>query len=124
VQDAVVHKGFLRIPDAVAALVRGMYATFRQPKPLHKIKLDHQKAPVIFGPWKEHAAQRIRAAACDGELPIYVRGDTESEPVVLRPDVVSRLITVRGGQLREVRPTGMTTGLREVSLHCGWPVRG
>jgi hypothetical protein len=74
-----------------------MYATFRQPKPIHKIKLDHQKAPVVFGPWKQHAAERIRTAACDGVLPLYVAVNSDQQPVLLRPDAVGRLITVRGG---------------------------
>jgi hypothetical protein len=92
-----IPDGFLRIPDAVAVLIRGMYATFRQPKPIHKIKLDHQKALVVFGPWKEHAAERIRTAACEGALPLYVAVNSDQQPVLLHPDVVGRLITVRGG---------------------------
>jgi hypothetical protein len=97
VEDEDIPDGFLRIPDAVAALVRGMYATFQQPKLIHKIKLDHQKARVVFGPWKEHAAERIRTAACDGKLPIYVKGNPDQQPLILLPKVVDRLIMVRGG---------------------------
>jgi hypothetical protein len=97
VDDEDIPNSFLRLPEAVAVLIRGMYATFQQPKPVHKIKLDHQKASVVFGPWKEHAAQRIRAAVCDGELPLYVRSNADLQPVLLHPNVIGRLMAVRGG---------------------------
>jgi hypothetical protein len=106
-----IPEDFLRVRDAVATLARGMYATFQQPKPLHKIKLEHQKASVVFGPWKEHAAQLIRTAACDGGLPLYVRGDSDPIPLLLRPDVVGRLISVRGGLPEHpIRPSLKTAG--------------
>jgi hypothetical protein len=110
VEEADIPGGFLRVRDAVATLARGMYATFQQPKPLHK-KLEHQKASVVFGPWKEHAAQRIHTAACDGELPLYVSGDSDRNPLLLRPDVVGRLISVRGGLPdHPIRPSLKTAG--------------
>ena len=55
-EEVLIPDGFLRLRDAVASLVKGMYASFPQPKPLHKVKLDHQKASVGFAPWKEAAA--------------------------------------------------------------------
>jgi hypothetical protein len=104
------EEDYLRVPDAVTALAKGMYASFQQPKPLHKIKLDDQKASVVFGPWKEDAAQHIRAAICDGRLPLYARSNS-SHLVLLRPDVVSRLITVRGGlPAHPIRPSLKTAG--------------
>jgi len=105
-EEVLIPDGFLRLRDAVASLVKGMYASFPQPKPLHKVKLDHQKASVGFGPWKEAAAQRLRAAACNGELSIFVIDNSNREPVVLRPDIVGRLMIVRGGLPEHpIRPT-------------------
>jgi hypothetical protein len=97
VENEDIPDGFLRMRDVVAELIKGMYATFRQPKPIHKIKRVHQKASVVFGPWKQHAAERIRTAACNGDLPLYVALSADQPPTKLHPDVVGRLITVRGG---------------------------
>ena len=111
IEEPSVPDGFLRIRDVIAALARGMYATFPQPKPVHAIKFDHQKASVIFGPWKEHAAQRLRAASCDGDLPIYAKGNSDPQPVMIPADVVGRLIPVRGGLPEHaIRPNLKTTG--------------
>jgi hypothetical protein len=63
----------LPLSAAVAILMRGMFGGFPQAKPVHKIKRDYQKAPVVFGPWKEYAQQRVRMAATMGELPVYAK---------------------------------------------------
>jgi hypothetical protein len=109
--ETAIPDGFLRLPDAVATLAKAMYATFRQPKPLHRLKREHQKASIGFGPWKEQAAQRIRTAASNGELPLYVGGNSDQQPMLLRLDLVSGLITVRGGlPERPVRPSLRSVG--------------
>jgi hypothetical protein len=111
VHDIILPNSFLRISDAVAVLVQGMYAGFHQPKPLHKIKLDYQKASVAFGPWKEQAAQLLQRSASAGGLRIYVMAATDAQPTVLPPEVVGRLMTIRGGLPdRSIRPTIKAAG--------------
>jgi hypothetical protein len=101
----------LPLSGAVSMLVKGMFAGLHQPKPLHKIKLDYQKAPVIFGPWREQAHQRVRRAAVTGQLPVYVKPLSGPGLIIIPPDVIGRLITVRGGLPdRPVRPTMKVAG--------------
>ena len=56
----------LSLSRAVAILTKGMFGGFRQTKPVHKIKLEYQKAPVVFGPWKNlHNMKALRRDLID-----------------------------------------------------------
>jgi hypothetical protein len=88
-----------------------MFGGFRQTKPVHKIKLDYQKAPVVFGPWKESAQQLLREAALIGKLPVYAKRCSDPAALLVPPDVIARLMTVRGGLPdHPIRPTMKATG--------------
>ena len=76
---------FLPLSQAAAMLTKGMFGGYPQPEPVYKIKLRYQKAPVGFGPWKEYAQQRIRAAAVLGRPPVYVTGSSNRAPLLVHP---------------------------------------
>jgi hypothetical protein len=104
----------LPLSAAVAVLMRGMFGGFPQTKPVHKIKRDYQKAPVVFGPWKEYAQQRVRMAAVIGELPVYAKNCSDPAPLLVPPDVIARLMVVRGGLPdHPIRPTLKIVGGNE-----------
>ena len=106
-------KDFLRISCAVNRLSDGMWGGLQRPEPVAAIKQDQKKLSLGFGPWGEQAGRRLRAAAIDGKLVIYVfakpqvRSDDHSladccspegiEPVAVPVNVVKRLIASRGG---------------------------
>jgi hypothetical protein len=105
-------KDFLRISCAVDRLSDGMWGGLPRPKPVAAIKQDQKKLSLGFGPWGEQAGQRLKAAAIEGKLVIYVfakpqvRSEDHSltdcslekiEPVVVPVNVVKRLIASRGG---------------------------
>jgi hypothetical protein len=104
----------LPLSAAVAVLMRGMFGGLPQAKPVHKIKRDYQKASVVFGPWKESAQQRVRMAAVRGELPVYVKSCSDPTPLLVPPDVIARLMVVRGGLPdHPIRPTLKIVGGNE-----------
>jgi hypothetical protein len=104
----------LPLSRAVALLTKGMFGGFRQTKPVHKIKLDFQKAPVSFGPWKEYAQQRVRVAAVTGKLRVYAKCCSDPAPLLVPPDVIARLMIVRGGLPdHPIRPTLKIAGGNE-----------
>jgi hypothetical protein len=78
----------LPLSRAVALLTKGMFGGFRQTKPVHKIKLDFQKAPVSFGPWKEYAQQRVRVAAVTGKLRVYAKCCSDPAHYWCRPTLL------------------------------------
>jgi hypothetical protein len=95
-----------------------MFGGYRQPKPVHKIKLDYQKAPVGFGAWREYAQQRVRAAAVFGKLPVYVQRCSDPGPLLVPPDVIARLMVIRGGLPdHPISPTLKIAGGNERLLH-------
>jgi hypothetical protein len=102
---------FLPLSQAVAILTKGMFGGYRQPKPVHKIKLDYQKAPVGFGAWREYAQQRVRAAAVFGKLPVYVQRCSDPAPLLVPPDIIARLPD------HPIRPTLKIAGGNERLLH-------
>ena len=106
-------KDFLRISCAVNRLSDGMWGGLQRPDPVAAIKQepDHKKLLLRFGPWREQAGRRLRAAAVKGKLAIYVfanpqvRSEDHSlavcspekiEPVAVPVPVVKRLIASRG----------------------------
>ena len=102
-----------------------VWGGLRRPEPLAAIKHDQKKLSLGFGPWREKAGRRLRAAAIKGELVIYLlakpqaRSEDHSltecslekiEPVVVPVNVVKRLIISRGGLPdRPIRPSIKTT---------------
>jgi hypothetical protein len=102
-----------------------MWGGLRRPEPLAAIKHDQKKLSLGFGPWREKAGRRLRAAAIKGELVIYLlakpqaRSEDHSltecslekiEPVVVPVNVVKRLIISRGGLPdHPIRPSIKTT---------------
>jgi hypothetical protein len=104
-------KEFLRISCAVNRLSDGMWGGLQRPNPVAAIKHEQKKLSVGFGPWREKAGRRLRAAAVKRKFAIYVfaepqvrsedHGLTDSslektEPVVVPVNVVKRLIASRG----------------------------
>jgi hypothetical protein len=108
----LMPKGFLRMSHATNRLADGMWGGLPRPEPVVAFKQGQQKLSVGFGPWREKAAERLRAAAVAGELAVYVvarplgrskkhtltRPPREGvEPVVVPASVLNRLMTPRGG---------------------------
>jgi hypothetical protein len=113
---------FLPLSRAIDRLAAGMWGGLPRPDPVAVIKQDRKKLSLGFGPWREEAAQRLRAAAVKGKLAIYVlakpqvqsknrklteRCPVEIEPVVVPVNVVKRLMVSRGGGLPDhpIRPS-------------------
>ena len=107
-----VPDGFLRFSDAVNRLAEGMWGGLQRPVPVATVKHASQNLSVGFGPWRERAGQRLRAASLKGELLVYVIGQppVSSEecatnrhssatigPLVVPVNILARLITSRGG---------------------------
>ncbi len=103
---------FLRISCAVNRLSDGMWGGLQRPDPVAAIKQDQKKLSLGFGPRREKAGRRLRAAAVRGKLTIYVfakpqvRSEGQGlkdcspekiEPVAVPVNVVRRLIASRGG---------------------------
>ncbi len=116
---------FLRISCAVNRLSDGMWGGLQRPDPVAAIKQDQKKLSLGFGPWREKAGRRLRAAAAIGKLAIYVfakpqvRSEDHNptdcspekiEPVAVPVNVVRRLIASRGGLPdHPIRPSIKTT---------------
>jgi hypothetical protein len=113
---------FLRISCAVNRLSDGMWGGLQRPEPVAVIKQDQKKLSLGFGPWREEAAQRLRAAAIEEDLVIYLltksqvrsedhnfteRSPEKIEPLVVPVNVVKRLMVSRGGGLPDhpIRPS-------------------
>src|SRR5260370_19291809 len=104
--------GFLRISYAVNRVADGMWGGLQRPDPVAAIKQDQKKLSLGFGPWREKAGRRLRAAAVRGKLAIYVfakpqvRSEDHNltdcspekiEPVAVPVNVVRGLLASRGG---------------------------
>jgi hypothetical protein len=117
-----VPADFLPLSRAIDRLADGMWGGLQRPEPVAVIKQDQKKLSLGFGPWREKAAQRLRAAAIEGELVIYllakpqVRSEAHNftecslekiEPLVVPVNVVKRLMVSRGGGLPDhpIRPS-------------------
>lgn len=115
--DRQAPEGFLCISDAVNRLAEGMWGGLTRPIPVQAAKLTAQRGSVGYGPWRQHAAQSLRAAALKGELAVYVvrlhpRNATRHGahkgflPVVVPVSVLTRLLTSRTGLPdHAIRPT-------------------
>jgi hypothetical protein len=106
-----ICKDFLRLSDAASRLSDGIWGGMQRPDPVRIIKQSQKKLSVGFGPWRQGAGRRLRAAAVKGKLVVYVLAEaqvrsinrtlTESslkkvEPTVVPANVLKRLITSRG----------------------------
>jgi hypothetical protein len=125
-------EGYLRVSCATNRLADGMWGGLRRPEPVADIKKSRKKLSVGFGPWREKAAECLRAAAIKGELAVYVvaepkvgftiriqpeRSPKQIDPVALPGAVLSRLITSRGGLPdHAIRPSIRTAGGDEILL--------
>jgi hypothetical protein len=104
-------EGYLRLSDAGGLLAAGMWGGLPRPAPLQSIKRKFEKLSVGFGPWQEKAGQRLRSAAVQGKLPIYVAAERQvassasvtapsssgtTNPVAVSASVVRQLVTTRG----------------------------
>jgi hypothetical protein len=119
--DRQAPEGFLCISDAVNRLAEGMWGGLTRPIPVQAAKLTAQRGSVGYGPWRQHAAQSLRAAALKGELAVYVVKDPQASPqecdparvahkgflpVVVPVSVLTRLLTSRTGLPdHAIRPT-------------------
>jgi hypothetical protein len=117
-----VPADFLPLSRAIDRLADGMWGGLQRPEPVAVIKQDQKKLSLGFGPWREEAAQRLRAAAIEGELVIYllakpqIRSEDHNftecspekiDPLVVPVNVVKRLMVSRGGGLPDhpIRPS-------------------
>jgi hypothetical protein len=106
-----VPADFLPLSRAIDRLANGMWGGLQRPEPVASIKQEQKKLSLGFGPWREKAGRRLRAAAEKGKLVIYVlairpvRSEDHSltacspekiEPVAVPVNVVKRLIASRG----------------------------
>jgi hypothetical protein len=106
-----VPAGFLPLSSAINRLAEGMWGGLPRPDLVAAIKRNQKKLSLGFGPWREKAGRRLRAAAVKGKLAIYVlaRPEVRSEddrlaecssekiePVAVPVPVVKRLIASRG----------------------------
>lgn len=101
--------GYLLISAAVRRLSRGMWGGINRPVALDEVRRLPEvgkRAKVGFGPWRERAAERFRAAACGGELPIYAwpepsrddpAVDSCPRPIPVPLEVLKSLRPLRGG---------------------------
>jgi hypothetical protein len=108
--DPQVPDGFLRLSDAVNRLADGMWGGLPRPVAVDTIKWRFKKTSAGFGPWREQAGQRLRAAAMQGKPVVYVvakprapsknaalrRPPVKIEPTVVPANVLKRLLTSRG----------------------------
>jgi len=103
----ILPDGFLGISNAVDRLTRAMWSGLPRPIPVQAIRRQEPRLRVRYGPWRDQAGCRLRAAAVSGELPVYVVGKAQagsrkgtssdiSTPLKVATDVLSRLITSRG----------------------------
>jgi hypothetical protein len=103
-------KGYIRLSHATSRLADGIWGNLRRPDPVATIKRTQKKLSVGFGPWRETAGQRLRNAATNGELVVYVvampqasskktnrakRSFLQIDPVVVPVNVLKQLITSR-----------------------------
>jgi hypothetical protein len=110
------------ISDAISRLADGMWGGLRRPAAVGAIKKSSPKVSIGFGPQREEAGRRIRAAATNAKLVVYVapnrqvRAKSRSqvchppgliEPTVVPISVVKRLITTSRGSLPDqpIRPS-------------------
>jgi hypothetical protein len=106
-----VPADFLPLSRAANRLADGMWGGLPRPEPVASIKQEQKKLSLGFGPWREEAGRRLRAAALEGNLVVYVlairpvRSEDNSatecsleniEPVVVPVGVLERLITSHG----------------------------
>jgi hypothetical protein len=106
-----VPADFLPLSHAVNRLADGMWGGLPRPEPIAAIKRVHKKLSLGYGPWREKAGRRLRAAARRGKLAIYVlakpqvQSATDNlpdcppeqiEPFAVPVTVVKRLIASRG----------------------------
>jgi len=106
-----VPADFLPLSRAIDRLANGIWGGLQRPEPVASIKQEQKKLSLGFGPWREKAGRRLRAAAEKGKLVIYVlairpvRSEDHSltacspekiEPVAVPVNVVKRLIASRG----------------------------
>jgi hypothetical protein len=96
-EDVIIPDGFIRLSDAVSRLAQCIWGGLRRPAPLRDIPPKLKRGVSVgFGPWTEEAGRRLRTAAAEGELTVYVfAGD--SNPVAVPREVLSRMIPRRGG---------------------------
>jgi hypothetical protein len=106
-----VPADFLPLSSAINRLADGMWGGLRRPEPVAAIKHDQKKLSLGFGPWREKAGRRLRAAAVRGKLAIYVLAESQArpeannltdcsadstEPSSVPVNVITRLIASRG----------------------------
>jgi hypothetical protein len=106
-----VPADFMPLSHAVNRLADGMWGGLPRPEPIAAIKRVHKKLSLGYGPWREKAGRRLRAAAMRGKLVIYVlakpqvRSATNNladcppeqiEPFAVPVTVVKRLMASRG----------------------------
>jgi hypothetical protein len=105
-ETTTIPDGFLRLSTATHRLAQGIWGGFRRPAPVRTLKKKpaYKRSSLGFGPWREEAGKRVRKAAIDGKLTIYVFGGDEaaannlpSNPVVLRSTLIRQLIPARKG---------------------------
>jgi hypothetical protein len=139
--DSILPDGFLRLSDATSRLAEGMWGGLSRPDPLAPIKRIHKRPyknlSIGWGPWRERAGRRLRAAAVKGTLVVYVlanlgallekeanilRFPEQLEPMVVPVMVLKRLIATARGSLPDhpialsIKTTGGNERLFELLL--------
>jgi hypothetical protein len=96
--DTLVPEGFLSLSSAANVLESKMWGGLPQPKSVSDIKEQlGKKLSLGSGDWRKEARQRLRQAATESELSVFVIAVAGAEPVLVPAKVLEQLITSRGG---------------------------
>lgn len=92
-----IPDGFLSFSDAVKRLSEGIWGGIRAPAPVRAVKREFGRLSVCFGAWREQAGELLADAATQGRLSVHVfAGKLDSRPTLVAPNVLARMIRVRG----------------------------
>ena len=87
----------LPLSAAVAILMRGMFGGFPQAKPVHKIKRDYRKALSFSGHGRNTRNSVFEWRRLWESCPSTRRVVYDPAPLLVPPDVIARLVIIRGG---------------------------
>jgi hypothetical protein len=121
-EDAPVPHGFMRLSAAVNLLASKMWGGLKRPMPLAHIRESFRELAkpagkevsvvkklvgeelsvgkelsVGWGPWREQSGRRLRKAATQSELTVFVIAVAGADPVPVPATILERLIPSRRG---------------------------
>jgi hypothetical protein len=92
-----VPSDFLLLSECVDRLGAGMWAGVSRPAPVDEMKrLFPGWSSIGFGPWREKAAQYLKAAVLKRQLSLFIATGPKVVPALVPVRLLERLITARG----------------------------